>query len=834
MAEPSVTSGQTFYPDGRPIPASELARAAAKGEARWKPGEMVPFIAPDGSGYRIPAEKAQERVAAGWTPVDPAQFEQIKSSKTPASVSEVLGSAAAGFARMRTFGLSDALINEETRQRLETAAPIAGGVGEVAGIASELRSPGVVTRGATRAGEAVANVLPKGAPVVRAAAESATAGAIEGSAFATGTELARLAQGDEDFNAEAFASALGRGVITGAAFGGGAAAGLGTLAKGGTRVASGLRRQYEDLASSLAAREGTVVGDKLTRAQKLTAKSVGIRPEDIKRAGVDNVRVMTQDMLDRGIIRKGSPLSAAMDDLAAKASKTTERLDEVGAEIGGVYKSADDLARAGTPDGKTLVDITKTSRTVLDDAGRKIVTQDRLASLAGTPGLDAKYRIMKPLAEYIGYVRNRKGPFEEAAAKLDKWMDSVKAVESYEDLHKLDTSIRKETSGLDTNKLYGEVAEEFRATLKKTLREEIKLQDPLLAEKLQRLDELYTAYAQLNPKVVEAAAKAQGVRREVTPFDLATLAYGVAAGSPEAVIFGGAKIGAKLVQESDRVAAAQARFFDGMNEATAKERINLFSGLKEAASRSAKLTPRAIAKLETASDEENRRIEEARSTATNPQKLVRDLQEKLLPVAHADAPRAQKIMRIRLEDLDWLRMRIDPYLLDTRQPWELVAPQGTPYGKGPPVELPPSILASVNRAGKALEDPFGELAPLKDGDPVSPELVDVVRQRRPKLRDALEREFDRNVLDLADEGKVMSYEMRLQASSLTGKAYDISVKPGAVAFNQRIWASAGAPKVETPTPGPGGGSGRRPTRPARERLSRFRTTAQEVMNYEQE
>lgn len=839
MAEPvqAPLPGTTYREDGTTVPPAEIGKAVASGQARWRKGEMVPFVAPDGSGYRIPAEQAQERAAAGWTPVSPEHFEQLKSENTPGSLGEVAAATALGVADIPSLGTASGLVSPETQRRLQTVGKTAFTVGQVLGTAAtmglgggaragvgavgaaDVLIPGRgVARAAAAAGEGLAARLPGGVPALREAASAAVTGGIEGGAYTAGKELARVAQGDEDFNAEVFASQVGRGALTGAAFGGGAGAAIG-LTK---HAAGGLGKAYKELTTAASeagedlAVAGTTSGTRLSKAQKQAVKAAGVT--DLKKAGAARAATYGQDLLDSGIISKDGAVAAAIKgDITSIAGGVAARQKALGKAIRAeVYEVADELATAGAAGSRAFVDVTKLS-------------PDLPNPFAGSPALARKEAILKPLNEQLGELRRLGGAERmRAADKLEAdWLEPIKRAETFVDLHKIVSDIQASVKGANVDKIYGAAASHAAGTLKDSLREALKSVDEGVYLKGVKLDELYSAYAQLSPQTLKAAAQAQKVGAGFSPFDTATLLAGAASGNPLVFGFGVAKVAAQVNKNSTRLAAAKARFFEGANAAVSKERIKLFTDVSDAAKGAAVVVPRLTGRLANAAVAGgfSEKAQTARESTLQPERASATLQRSLAPLAAADAPRAAKVAEIRLADLQWLSQFLDPHSNLGNQPFDLI-------GKST-VDVPPSVAASFLRAQKAIDDPIGELKGIKDGSPVSPETVQVIRERRPKLREVLKNEFDRLSAELADDGKAMSYETRITASILTGKPYDVTMKPEMVSFVQKTWAGSGVP-VAPSLPQPGEGSGRRPTRPQRERLGRFRTTAEDVMDYSHE
>jgi uncharacterized protein YfiM (DUF2279 family) len=153
--------------------------------------------------------------------------------------------------------------------------------------------------------------------------------------------------------------------------------------------------------------------------------------------------------------------------------------------------------------------------------------------------------------------------------------------------------------------------------------------------------------------------------------------------------------------------------------------------------------------------------------------------------------------------------------------------------KGAKLAVPASTAASYVRASKALADPVSAAAKVGTGK-MTPETIDVLRDRRPELRAELQQRFDEQQARLDSKGKALQYSTRVEASLATGKAYDKTMSPSFISMVQAHWTNKRAQSaVAVPMAGAGGGgrgSLRRSSHEQRSRLTRFHSDT-EALGY---
>lgn len=192
----------------------------------------VGVILANGTPGTVPENEVAEVVARGGRQITDAQLDALRQqvatrarydlTRHPLNAAgATVASGALGAASGATLGLSDLAVarlgGDSARKQVQEwreAAPIAGGIGELAGFLGAMAlTEGAAAGGAGAAGAARAGSL-AGRLATGAARSAAEFGAMEG-----GHELSRQALAGEDVDAGRIASQAGRGALTGAALG---------------------------------------------------------------------------------------------------------------------------------------------------------------------------------------------------------------------------------------------------------------------------------------------------------------------------------------------------------------------------------------------------------------------------------------------------------------------------------------------------------------------------------------------------------------------------------------------------------------------------------------
>ena len=835
MADPTKTPSGAYTPDGKSISQADLPGAIAAGTARWRADATVPFVAPDGTGWDISGKDAWAQIQKGWRPISQHEQAVAIAKRTAPSVSQVLGAGAAGFAEALPGGrlLTDQFINEDEREVLEAAAPFAGGVGTAAGLVAPMVVSGgvsgalkagqlgraglaaataparVVSGAATRVGGAAAGLAGKRlAPYV----ESAVASGLEGATYAAGNELARQARGDANFNAEAFASAIGEGALFGAGAGAATRA-VGRGIKYGTKATAdklyGLNRALSQ-ADEAANVPGAV---RLTESEAWTLKSAGLTPGQARNIDPARAKIAAREMLDSGIIAREGPVAAFADDLVTKSGKLKAAFDDLGqVQIPKVYTEVDDLM------GK--MPSLHRDATVLEAA-------------APAGALERKKTLLQPLVERVAALRNKGGGsvYARVGDKIKRdWLVPLQKARTLTEIHGIEQDIRQLADKLDTKSLGGSELTLLRGELKTAVRKVIDEVSPDHGAKLRKLDETYAAFAPFIDPVSKAAMASQTKKADLlTPYEAGILAGGsvIQGGFGIGAAIAGVHAGVRHLRASDRFAAFMARATDEASAVGAKQRVTISGAIAKAAEKvPLKITAGAPGRVAALTKQFHERSEPAKQAVARPQQALMRLADVLAPVARTSPEDARLLANIYADDMAWLAAQVpkgwsgdvplDNALRATVSRSQLV---------------PPSAAAKFVRTAKTLADPVEQIKQIGEGKLPDPETADVLLERRPHLRARVESEFDAHVLRLAESGKQMSYEARLQATLLTGKAYDSTMTPEAINFFQDQWGKRWqATAAAQPAAGGGDGSRRgRVTREARKRTSMYQTTAESTM-----
>lgn len=382
----------------------DVKDAIQSGKYTFAKDQQVTLLKPDGELGVTDGQTAYELLSddfSGYQYKSEERYKLEKARQEYNTIGEEVTTAAEGFARGATVGLSDVILEKtgavdpEAREMRQKINPFISGSSELAGATSPLPTKtfaplkfiGAPTRAVDRAGKAVESftrtALSKTAPkTVKKAAELGTRGAVEGGLYSAGIGLSEQALGEPTFNGELLAGQIADGI----AFGGGAGSVLGA----GARAAEiGARKIKQRVAKSL-------------------AKDVGMMTDDVKNPMImdeQNLKLVETPEVNGGNSvllfpdhKTGSYsyndgkklLQLNPDDMpddiifpGAKKSPNQEQLDEIGA-----FLSLDDLTERYSqkyePKEMTFRDFLK-----LEVEGE--ILKQKGASLKGIPG--AKKRL---------------------------------------------------------------------------------------------------------------------------------------------------------------------------------------------------------------------------------------------------------------------------------------------------------------------------------------------------------------------------------------------------------------------------------------------------------
>lgn len=811
--------GQAYYTDGTPIPEADLPKAIADGTARWRKGDVVHFAAPDGSGWDIPAERAAEQLAKGWRPVT-ANEQAIELARREApSMAQVLGGVALGLGEALPGGrlVTDRFVSEQERAEIEARTPIAKAVGEGIGFGAPMLAGGPLTRAASVvAGPAVA--LSAGAGRIGAAVgarvptalagvtEFGVASGIEAAAYSAGNELARQARGNEGFNAEAFASAVGKDALFGVVAGTGIVGARGLVRGVAKRGADSYRGLMQGLsgADDVAAR----AGKRLSESEAWRLKAMGVTPGQHKNIAIEDLKLAAQEIKNLGIIKNEGAWAASVDDLVTKADRFKKAHAEINeVHIPGVYSEADKLM------GK------------MPSLHPKARAIDAIASPAM---LARKADVVAVLTKRAGELTDKGGTFADAGRKLaDDWLEPLQKARTLDDLHQIDIQVRRKADKA-TDPIYGDQLALFRGELKTQIRKLIDEVSPELGTKLRKLDATSAAFSKV-AQPIEGAAKASQAKTVtgLTAYEATLGAGGLAFGTPGiGAVLAGTHAAVRHLKGSDRFAAFMAHATDSAADVATKKRFTISGAIKAAAERSPiKISAGTPGRLVALTKDYHEKTSAAKEAVINPQPTLFRLANNLAPLARVNPDQARRLAELYSNDLAWLAAQIP-------RGWSVEEDLNFLLKSAEERALPvsPSAANKFVRTSNVLADPMKEVAKVASKKELpAPETVTVLAERRPETRKQVEKEFDQQMLKLAEKGRKMSYEARIQASILTGKPYDSTMTPEAINFYQVRWSSQWAPAE--PAPAPSGGARRgRVTKDTRKRVSRFQTTAESNMD----
>lgn len=764
---------------------------------------------PTGERYDVPAEQAMSHIRKGYIPESAAE-EELADFKNKQTTLDQVRTTLGGALSTYSYGGFDALVKAvspeaaEIERKASIVNPVQRSLGEAVGMAApvaeaigaevltggaatpvvaaraglgaaERTGAEALTRFAAMPGRFLAEKLPEGAgAIARGAVEHSVTGALEGSRYSFGRELSRQSLGNEDYNVEKLLAAGGEGLLFGGVTGG--ALGAGGAA---TRV---LGRQF----TSALTKEGE---GGLTFAERRAAEAFGIDEAAASRVGIDRVKTFAREALDRKIIPE-SFVKTIEDSMVQKSAKVSKLADEVGEKIGAQYKKLDELGHL--------------------------------------PAMDD---VQRGWAEIVGNIRDR--GYEKLADRIegsDYWNAVMKKrLIGFERLHAEDTAMRKLAESVNIDKLEGATINQLRGSLKEGLMKAVGGVDPGRMTAIAHLDRLYGALAEVAPIVENKASRAELRGAALTPFDIATAVGGVMAfGHPAGAAIGATRAVAKSAYRSERIQSMLARVSDNIAKASKSTSREIESSVEKAAQGSALKIDYAkgvrATELAKSFYDRHNAVTEAQ---TNREAFTRKLGDRLDPLVKADPVYGRKAIQTTIDDVKYLGTKAPKALIGH----ELTKVNAAKAGKhGAKLDVPSSEAASFVRATKALTDPLSEVKGLKNGS-WSPEFIDVLNERRPLIKEALITHYDKQVVELAEQGKKMSFDARVTASLVTGKSYDPMMEPQNIKFIQDHWAEKRSAAARSPAPGGMGGVvHNKPSRSFGGHSDRYKTGAEQVMS----
>lgn len=793
---------KVYYPDGREVPADKVGEAIASGNARWKRGDSV-TVQREGQRATVASDDIYDAISQGWIPESPAEtevkdFQEQKGGSLaeqakafaegiPGPLLSIPTQALAGdteYAKNQRLrqSLAGSTAGEITGYLIPLAGEVAGGAkaagaaGKAAYAASKFTPAGLAEILSRPAGRAIAEALPATGTAtnafMRGAARVGVEGAIEAGTFGSLAEGERQAM-EHKFDPEKI---LAAGVEHGTAglLVGGGLGGVGGLV--GNKVARYIAGKAE--------KAGDKAGYLDQKLAEQAQKALGITAGDIEKIGGQKaLDRITRQAIDEGVLSAEGGIEGRIGRIIAKHKDT-------GVKIGNAYAEA-----GAIPEG-------------------------------------VKARMIKRLDAWLESEAARGGKYTTSARALRKdWLSTTEPVTTYKGLHEIAKDLFAETKRNNLDKIIPAQAKRFSDKFRVALYSGLEETNPVLAASVRELNDEYkllTPFVErMGPKAEKIAFKGTAA---VTPIEGAFAIGSLTLGNPALATASLARAGLRQLQTNPEVNALIARGLTKLSRAVdGVDKVlsdSVTSATREAVKHTLRNAPNRAWSL-AEQYEEHRRA--ANAIKTNPDGVANQVGMQLTPLTEVDPDAARKVIATKVADMQWLSS-IVPQL-----------PQGMPQpppdrsGKTPQQKttgIPRSEAASFVRASDGLNDMVGEMKKVgqrKVGP--SPEAIEAMHQRRPSIQATMATMFDSAAVQLAAEGKVLPYPVRLQATKITGKSYDFSLDPAYIAACQARYRAARQAKMDAANgSGPSPGPRRKTPAETRQRLDQYMTGAQENMD----
>lgn len=824
MAEPQPYSMPRVYDqEGRVIPEDQAGAAIAAGQAMVEPGQVFNVRNASGQLVGVRSEDLGSYLASqGGATLESSGEAAQRRYREEATTADAFVAAGEGALDTLSFGVSQPLLESLSRDGLlpegyrESSAARAQEferarlIGQVAGAvtpwgveAAGARAPGLlraatapsrlVTRGATRAGEAAAALVGRGAPgvgrrLLARAAGGAVEGAVEGAAYGAGSYLGEAAFSDTEFDAEALLASIGEGASAGALWGGtlgGGFAAAGEAARGVSRAVRPVAGAAGDAVSSLLGRAG---GEGLSESLRRTLaeqadmsalKGVGAYGSDLQAVA----RAKGDDMLARLAERvRNDPELGTMRSLREHAETLARQKDAAGRAIGAVVDEAGEAGvRVDLPalvrrlDEDVVGPLRSSNVQAEREIGKRLIKETQ--KLRDDLQADAMFRETggvegAPLPEYsLGDLRKmRQAIWDSLPRNRDLWKSKhyararlASAIESEVNLH------------------IGGASEE-------------------LAERYRLAKRDFEDLVQLE-KIASDRAATRGGNRFVSLTDTISGASGLAAGATAMMspTLAAAGVAANMALRDTRTAL-------GLSRVVSRQLRDRASATNRALAAIDRLSSRTSSAARSAADavtSARRQIPQApaqRRSVLRPIALGGRIAASY-EAAASDASRWRLDQQSVIADLEreteGLR-GVSPQLAGTLvaakarglQYLADVAPQPLP-GAVPGVQSPVSESRKsefVARA-RAVQDPSTALQDLADLK-LRPEAVEAIRAVYPRLYGRMVAELEAQLTERAARGSYPSYQGALQLSTFTGRPVVPAQAPQAIQAQQAMWATA--------------------------------------------
>jgi hypothetical protein len=593
--------------------------------------------------------------------------------------------------------------------------------------------------------------------------------------------------GNQDYNVEKIMSAGAEGLLFGGAIGGAGGALSGIFGK--VKGVKGTAEAYP--------------AEGFTPTERAFVRSNMLSRAEQEAIGLENIRLVMPAAMEKGIVPKDL-VKAFTEGMPEKASKWRAWRDELGKSV---TKHYDDADKIGKLDSTKLISESADYIGALRDKGGMYET---IAN-----NIERKYF----------------GTFAHTANKLDDAGNIIATygtprAKDFKQLHNIISDIGSEIDRLAAKKdtVAAEALRDFYSLVKRNTTEAIGGIDPNIALSLKTTDKLYGAVSdfekRVSPKALGQDSMATGV---VEAHDIGFVAGGFATGMPvTGLAIGAGRFIGRELQKGYRLNNAWARALNDYRKASVTQAQAVSGAVTKAANKDAVRTSYVVPAMATQVTKAfNDRADETVKSVNSPELVVNRLAPIISAVATVDPVAARALPGRVLEDLNWLYKRLPP----SPSPDSLIAIADRRNRESlDKLRVAPSVASAFVRNAKTLADPVAavEEIPTKG---VTPELIDVLNERRPKLREAVVARYEQTEWELAQKGQRMSYKSRIEATLLTGRAYDVTMTPEYIFQAQAMWDATRAADLAAQA-----GPSAETSKAARhKRLSTTRTSYQEGM-----
>jgi hypothetical protein len=760
---------------------------------------MVPMVAPDGTVYKVPGESVLETLAGGegWQLDSPeaARARQIQEFSEEHPIISGITAGASEAADVASFGqtaIARGLTSKAAKaagapnlggmatdiEALKEANPISTGVGMVGGalLGGAEGATGKALKGAAEA-TGLARLMP-GIGVLESGAAGETGllsragaavtkhgvtGAVEGAALGAGTEIGRQATGDKDFAAEKILASAGGGAAFGGAFGG-LLGGVGRL--GGDAVGS--------MAGRLSPEHLALEGMGATKAE--IAKLIRVR-------GKDEVNKIARELLnEEGLIARGSSL----EEISEKAGAARER---VGNEIGQFLKRVDEIPWYKPNKTRMLAEV--------DDLVGELRSKNVGPDIALAKEIERQWRpgiVKAESAEELQQFRVRFDKYKQKVWNTER--DAAK-----------DAYYRKFSSIVESN-----VERDVEGAIKAAS----ELGDTGLANDYLRLKAKSQAFI-VGGDIAEKAAsrEAAGIGGGVGLGDVVrgglgyagALAHGL--GGLPAMGIGLATDLAWRGIKSRQTSVILARAFDALRGGVDATSLRLSNTVRQTLTDGSKAL---IQTIPTATGKVIQRYQEssklAQQVRANPPVAMAKVERAVAPISVVDPELGKTMNRMMQDDLTWLTSKLPPP--GTNSVFSVKGlpgggggkrGRGRPKGGSGPMATTARIsitaASKFNRYERALGNPLAAIGDMRNGR-LAPETAEVLRDRRPALREQIRNEVSAELAEMSERGKVPTRKTRVQLSLVTGVPMDATMAPEFIASVQNFWAQESQQAAQPP------------------------------------